>query len=188
MKNTGSVTGWLGLLREGRSEAADALWERYFRRLQGLARAKLPAALRRSGGDEAVAADAFASLWRGVDAGRFPELAGRDQLWRLLIVITLRKASRLARTESRERAIHVAEGELERVLGRDPDPEFAAQAAEQCERLMAALADPTLEAVARLRLDGATVPDIAGRLGCSPRTIDRKIALIQTVWSREFGP
>src|SRR4051812_23674231 len=104
MDNAGSVTVWLGRLRGGDPDAADGLWERYFRRLQALARARLPAALGRAGGDEDVALDAFASLWRGVEDGRFAELASRDHLWRLLVVITLRKAFRLARTESRERA------------------------------------------------------------------------------------
>src|SRR5262249_23457436 len=160
--------------------AADALWERYFCRLQGLARAKLPAALRRSGDDEAVAQDAFASLWRGVDAGRFAELASRDRRWRLLVVITVPKANHLVRRESRERAVQFGDGELERLLGRDPAPDFAAQAAEECRRLMESLSDTSLENVARLRLDGATVPEIAGRLRCSPRTVDRKLALIQT--------
>jgi DNA-directed RNA polymerase specialized sigma24 family protein len=188
MQNAGSVTAWLGRLQDGDPAGADGLWEHYFRRLQALARAKLPAALRRSGEDEAVALDAFASLWRGVDAGRFPELAGRDQLWRLLVVITIRKAGRAARTELRQQALQVADGELEQALAREPGPEFAAQAAEECQRLMAALDDAGLEAVARLRMEGATVPEIAARLGCSPRTVDRKLALIQAIWAKELSP
>ena len=31
-----------------------------------------------------------------------------------------------------------------------------------------------------------TVPEIAAQLGCSPRTVDRKLALIQTLWSEEI--
>jgi DNA-directed RNA polymerase specialized sigma24 family protein len=187
MPDAGSVTVWLSRLQGGDPAATDRLWERYFRRLQGLARTRLPAALRHNGAEE-VALDAFASLWRGVENGRFPELASRDHLWRLLVVITLRKVYRLVRTERRERAVPVAGWELEQVLARDPDPGFAAEAADECRRLMAALGDAQLEAVARLRLDGLTVPEIAARLGCSPRTVDRKLALIQTVWAGEIEP
>ena len=188
MENAGSVTVWLGQLRGGDPAAADELWERYFRRLQGLARMKLPIALRRAGCEEDVALDAFASLWRGVGGGGFAELASREHLWRLLVVITVRKAARLVRTELRERAGPGADGELEQVLARDPTPEIAAQAADECRRLMAALADAQLETVARLRLEGLTVPEIAARLACSPRTIDRKLALVQTVWAGELTP
>jgi DNA-directed RNA polymerase specialized sigma24 family protein len=186
MADTGSVTVWLGQLQGGDPEAADRLWERYFRRLQGLARVKLPAALQNNAED--VALDSFASLWRGAQKGQFPELASRDHLWRLLVVITVRKAYRLARTEARERAAQAPSWELEQVLAGEPEPGFEVQAAEECQRLMALLGDPQLEAVARRRLDGLTVPEIAAQLECSPRTVDRKLALIQALWSEEIEP
>lgn len=187
MPDAGSVTIWLGRLRGGDPEAADRLWERYFGRLQGLARLKLPSALRHNGSAEDVALDAFASLWRGAENGQFPQLAGREQLWRLLVVITARKAYRLVRTEDRERAAPAPAWELEEVLAREPEPGFEAQAAEECQRLMALLGDSRLEAVARWRLEGLTVPEIASRLKCSPRTVDRKLALIQTLWAGEVA-
>jgi ECF sigma factor len=51
-----------------------------------------------------VASSAFASFCRGAEGGRFPLLADRDDLWRLLVPITARKALHLARDErSQER-------------------------------------------------------------------------------------
>lgn len=188
MAETGSVTTWLAQLQCGDPEAVDRLWERYFRRLQGLARAKLPSALQNDAHTQDVAQDAFVSLWRGAQKGQFPDLAGRDQLWRLLVVITARKAYRLARAEAREGAARVPEWELDQFLGREPEPGFAVQAAEECGRLIALLGDARLEAVARARLDGLTVPEIAAQLGCSPRTVDRKLALIQQLWAEEVQP
>jgi DNA-directed RNA polymerase specialized sigma24 family protein len=188
MADTGSVTVWLGQLLQGDPDAADRLWERYFRRLQGLARVKLPTELKNNAHAEDIALDAFASLWRGTQKGQFPQLASRDQLWRLLVVITARKAYRLARTEARELASQAREWELEQVLASEPGPGFEVQAAEECQRLMALLGDPRLEAVAQWRLEGLTVPEIAARLRCSPRTVDRKLALIQTLWSEEIEP
>src|SRR5262245_42489941 len=185
MADAGSVTGWVGDLQRGDPAAADLLWERYFRRLQGLARQRLPAALRRAGGGEEVAWDAFASLWRGVEKGQFPELASREHLWRLLVVITTRKAYRLARTESRERASPGQDWALEQVLTREPDPGFEVQAVEECQRLMEMLRDRRLETIARWRLEGLTVREIAARLECIPRTVDRKLELIQTLWAEE---
>ena len=41
MPSSHSVTPWLSLLRDGNPEAAQRIWDRYFRRLVRLARKKL---------------------------------------------------------------------------------------------------------------------------------------------------
>ena len=90
----GSVTRWIGELKSGGDFAVQHLWERYFERLVRLARKKLQGTRRpRIVEDEEDAAlSAFDSFCRGVDRGRFARLADRDDLWRLLVVLTLRKA------------------------------------------------------------------------------------------------
>src|SRR4051794_18449637 len=89
----GSVTRWIGDLKSGGDAAAQRLWERYFERLVHLARKKLRNDRRsRTVEDEEDAAlSAFDSFCRGVDGGRFPSLTDRDDLWRLLVVLTVRK-------------------------------------------------------------------------------------------------
>src|SRR5207244_8947211 len=80
----GSVTCWLGHLREGDLAAAQPLWERYFSRLVVVARAKLKR-LRRTTADEDeedAALSAFNSFCDGAARGKFPQLADRDELWR----------------------------------------------------------------------------------------------------------
>src|SRR5262245_31843286 len=92
-RDDGSATRWIGDLKAGGDSAAQHLWERYFHRLVHLARARLRAA-RRAGAiadEEDAALSAFDSFCRGATAGRFPQLADRNGLWRLLVVITLRK-------------------------------------------------------------------------------------------------
>src|SRR5262245_43324907 len=64
MPSAGSVTHWLGLLRAGDHAAAQPLWERYFSRLVGLARAKLQGLPRRAADEEDVALSAFDSFSR----------------------------------------------------------------------------------------------------------------------------
>jgi DNA-directed RNA polymerase specialized sigma24 family protein len=186
MAHSGSVTGWLNQLEGGDPAAMDRLWERFFLRLQGLAHKKLPAPLRRLGSAEDVALDAFASFWRGVERGRFPELAGRDSLWRLLVVITARKVYHLVRDDGRKVKAGSSDWALEQTLDREPEPEFAAQAADECQRLMTKLADVTLASVAQWRMDGYTTAEIASRLQCSPRTVERKLLLIQGLWAEEI--
>src|SRR5271165_4119963 len=101
----GSVTGWLGNLKEGDQAAAQPLWERYFSRLVVVARGKLRK-LRRTTADEDeedAAISAFNSFCAGAAQGKFPQLADRDDLWKLLVVITARKAMAQASRQGRQK-------------------------------------------------------------------------------------
>jgi DNA-directed RNA polymerase specialized sigma24 family protein len=194
MSSQGSVSRWLGPLQAGDPAAAQQLWERYFRRLVGLARTRLRGAPRRAADEEDVALSAFDSFCRSALEGRFPQLHDRDNLWRLLVVITARKAAHLFRDEvHRKRGgapVPGAAAEVgpEQALSREPSPEFAAEVAEECRRLLGRLADRELEAVALLRMEGYSVEEVAVRLGCAPRSVKRKLALIRTIWEKEVAP
>jgi DNA-directed RNA polymerase specialized sigma24 family protein len=194
MSRPGSVTRWLGPLQAGEPAAAQQLWERYFRRLVGLARARLRGAPRRAADEEDVALSAFDSFCRNAEQGRFPQLADRDSLWRLLVTITARKAAHQVRDEGRRKRgggaapAGDAEAVLAEALSREPDPEFAAGVAEECQRLLDRLGDRDLRAVALLRMEGYSVEEVADKLGCAPRSVKRKLALIRTVWEKEMPP
>jgi DNA-directed RNA polymerase specialized sigma24 family protein len=196
MSPEGSVTRWLSPLRAGDPAAAQQLWQNYFRRLVALARQRLRAAPRRAADEEDVALSAFDSFCRNAEAGRFPQLADRDSLWRLLVTITARKAAHLIRDEGRqkrgggaERLSNAdAESVLAEVLSREPSPAFAAEVTEECQRLLRRLGDKELEAVALLRMEGYNVEEVTEKLGCAPRSVKRKLALIRTIWEKEIPP
>jgi DNA-directed RNA polymerase specialized sigma24 family protein len=183
------VTVWLGRLQAGDPAAARPLFHRYFRRLVGLARQRLRDTPRRAADEEDVALSAFDSFCRHAEGGRFPDLADRDSLWRLLAAFTLRKAGRHLRDAGRLKRGGAAAAEpaaaLDEVLGREPDPGLAAELAEECDRLLAALGDDTLREVALLRMDGHSVEEVAARLGCAPRSVKRKLSVIREIWERE---
>src|SRR6266403_1755718 len=103
MRADASVTQWIDRLKAGDPDAAQKLWERYFARLVGLARQKLRSAPRRAADEEDVALSAFDSFCRQAEAGRFPQLLDRDSLWRVLVVVTARKAFHLIRDEDRQK-------------------------------------------------------------------------------------
>src|SRR4051794_12636924 len=90
----GSVSRWIGELKGGDPAAAQPLWDRYYARLVRLARVKLRRSRPRGAeaDEEDAALSAFESFCTGMARGRFPQLADRDDLWRLLVVITARKA------------------------------------------------------------------------------------------------
>jgi DNA-directed RNA polymerase specialized sigma24 family protein len=198
MSSAGSVTHWITQLKAGAPAAAQPLWERYFRRLVGLARHKLHALPRRAADEEDVALSAFDSFYRGAAHGQFPKLTDRDDLWRLLVVLTARKALDRVRHErrqkrgggavlgesalgGRDRRADGAPG-IEQVIGPAPTPAFAAQVAEECRRLLDALGDDDLRALALAKMEGHTNDQIAAQRGCAVRTVERKLRLIRGIW------
>jgi DNA-directed RNA polymerase specialized sigma24 family protein len=189
MPTDDAITLWLGRLQAGESSAARPLWETFFARLVGLARARLRNAPRRVADEEDVALSAFDSFCRNAEAGRFPDLADRDGLWRLLAVFTVRKATHHLRDETRQKRGGIATADyseaIEDLLGREPDPALAAEVADECDRLLAALDDADLKRVALLRMDGHSVEEVAAAIGCAPRSVKRKLQLIRTIWERE---
>jgi DNA-directed RNA polymerase specialized sigma24 family protein len=198
MAPEGSVTRWLGPLQVGDPAAVQQLWERYFQRLVALARKKLPGTARQAADEEDVALSAFESFCCNAERGRFPQLADRDDLWRLLVALTSRKAAHLLRDLGRQKrgggARVVPQGggaeemPLEEFLSREPSPVFAVQVAEECRRLLALLGDPELEAVALWKMEGYTTEEVAAKLNKSPHTVKRKLRLIRDLWAGEITP
>ena len=150
--------------------------------------------------EEDAALSAFDSFCAGLARGRFPKLADREDLWRLLVVITSRKASAQA---DRRRALKrngmrlrvdpggpaqtgttrmtTASAEL---VGREPTPEFAAMMAEEFRRLLDRLGDEQLRQIALQRMEGYTGDEIAERLGWPAHGCPR-LELIRQLWTEE---
>src|ERR1022692_4206440 len=164
MSSDGSITRWIDQLQAGDLAAAQPLWERYFHLLVELARRKL-GAKPRVADEEDVALSAFDSFCRGLKRGRFPDLQDRDNLWKLLVVLTARKACHLMRDEQRlKRGGTQTAGtaqELKQVLSLEPSPEFAAELAENCHRLLDLLGNAELRTIALSKMEGYTTEEIA---------------------------
>ena len=189
-----SVTQWVSDLKAGdRGEAARLLWERYFRRPARLAQGRLGNTRPGPADGEDVALSAFDGFFQGVAAGRFPDLGNRDDLWRLLVTITARKAHNRRRDEGRRKrggGRVVGEGALAgpdpdgdafpaRVIGDEPTPEFAAMVADKYRRPFGSLADESPRVVALLKREGHSHEEIARGLDCGLRTVERKLEVIR---------
>ena len=197
----GSVTHWLRELKAGDREAAQPLWDRYFHRLVVLARGRLRAmhVATADADEEDAALSAFDSFCAGVGRGRFPQLSDRDNLWRLLVTITKRKALDQAKRQRRQKrgggrlrneadlAGSLSGGPgmgLEQLVGEEPTPEFAALVAEEYRNRLEALEDETLRQIASWKLEGYTNEEIATGLGCALRTVANKLKLIRLKWEQ----
>jgi ECF sigma factor len=199
MSLEGSVTHWLRMLQAGDRGAAQPLWERYFQLLVARARSALRDFPRRAADEEDVALSAFDSFCRGAEGGRFPDLYDRNDLWRMLMLMTAGKVTRLVRHELRQKrgggnvrtetdlsaGAGADDAILHQVIGQAPTPEFAAQLAEECRRLLHKLGNDELRNIAVWQMEGYSVDEVAGKLGRSPRTVARKLQLIRGLWHEE---
>ena len=196
----GSVSLWLQQVQHGESAAQQKLWEAYYTRLVRLARAKLQEAPRRAADEEDVALSAFNGLFQGIEAGRFPQLDDRNDLWRVLVTLTKNKAINQLKHEGRQkRGGGRVRGEsvfrtgdaddqplgLEAISDDELTPDIAADVADTCGELLEKLRDEKLQKVATWKLEGYANEEIADRLDCNVRTVERKLSAIRELWSQD---
>lgn len=200
MSSMGSITHLFNKLQQGERDTAQGLLERYFHRLIGLARKKLGDLPRRAVDEEDVALSAFDSFCRAAEVGRFPQLADRNDLWQLLVLITARKACDVRQHEGRDKrdwrkVQQEADSEetpnwrgsaLAGLLSREPDPAFAAEVAEQSRCLLDRLEDEELRSIVLRKMEGHTNEEIAGQVGCALSTVERRLRLIRKRWENDL--
>jgi RNA polymerase sigma factor (sigma-70 family) len=200
-EDAGSVTLMIHQLRSDdpalRDEAARRIWDHYFRELLELARRHLSGRVRARVDEEDVLQSVYQSVCRRQQQGAF-DLSGRDDFWKLLVTITLRKARSAARWHTREKrdvrreeGVGPSDDELEALAARQPalgpTPEEAAAFAEAFRRRLELLPDPALRDIALRKLEGHGNREIALQLGCTERTVERKLNLIRRFWELDAG-
>jgi DNA-directed RNA polymerase specialized sigma24 family protein len=196
-----SVTEWIGKLQTGDDEAARQLWRRYFDRLVELARRRLGTAPRRVADEEDVALSVFRCLCHGAEHGQFVDLSGRDELWRLLVILTEHKVidQRRAATGQKRGGGRVrgdsafpepsngdSPGGFDQTAGNAPTPEFLLILADEHQRLMNSLTDKRLRQIAESKLLGYTNGEIAQQLGLTRRSVERKLQRIREQWTEDL--
>jgi DNA-directed RNA polymerase specialized sigma24 family protein len=151
----------------------------------GLARKLLGNAPLGAADEEDVALSAFNSFCVRAAEGKFPVLEDRDDLWKILATITVRKASRLARRERRRQGADVEA--MEDFSDHGPGPELAVISKQELRRLFDLLEDEQLRLVAYCKLEGETNSQIAEKIGKSVPTVERKLRAIRQLWSAEVS-
>ncbi len=195
------MSRWISGLKAGDTQAVQPLRDRYYATLVERARAKLRAlhSLTAVADEEDLALSAFQSLYQGVREGRFPRLEDRDDLWRRLVHLTACKAVDLHRSQHRQKRgggktlnetdMIAGAGDgtvLDRIIGSEPSPEFAAMVAEEYVRRLDELGDETLKRIAELKLACYGNDEIRERLGRSLRTVTLRLELIRKIWQKSM--
>lgn len=185
----------------GPTETFEVAWERFYPRLVRLARQRLANQPRRDADEEDVALSAMRSFYRGLVAGDFPDLWHPDSLGKILVTITIRKANRRIRAQRAEkRGAGKVRGEsafawdaaaparvngLAQAAVTSAAESDAAQLLVECRELLQRLEEPPLIQIACWKLEGWTHEEIAERLQCTVRTVERKLHRIRLKWTRE---
>lgn len=195
-----SVAYWLEHLKRGDDRAAQEIFDRFSKQLCRVAQGKLGGSPRRAEDEEDVVQSAFLSFVRGVQQGRYPDLFDRQSVWRLLAMITQRKAiNQRKRQMAKKRGggevrgdsvflTPVKDGGQVGGSGLAPEtPEMNVQFSDQLARLLRMLSDDLLRTVALLKLRGYTNAEIAEQLNVVERTVERKLKVIRSQWCVELG-
>jgi len=189
-----SITLQIAKLKGGDEDAAQAIWEVFFKRVRGLAAKKLNGASQRAADGEDVAISAMHAFYVGARDGRFQKLESRDDLWQILCMLAARKAAlhwrkQKSRKEIGESAIaqRGPNGQLgiEQIIEGRPDDQFMESLSGTSYELISML-DDRLREVAVLRLEGHTNREIADKIKRSVKSVERYLATIRQTWEPEI--
>jgi DNA-directed RNA polymerase specialized sigma24 family protein len=203
MSNNESVTQWLERLQQNPDDSAaqQQIFRRYFLDLIGYARNQLRTSPKRAADEEDVALEALSALFRGIRDERFEQLDDREDLWQLLRMLAQRRAidqlrrdhspKRYALGESVLADVNSSNGDfnpIQQVAGGELPPDVLTQLHEAFCRRLEMLVDPEyvkldLQRIAMWKLEGLTNGEIAERLNCVTRTVERRLDLIRKVWA-----
>lgn len=208
--STSSITQWLKRVQNGRDDdAAQKLWQRYWRQLAAVAKRRLRALGAKCRTEDEVDAvqEAFAAFFRRVEQGAYPNCHDRNDLWCLLVTITDSKARQLARDARRRKRgggkvrgdsalmrsgyeggtgfdrlpAAACELPLAEPPSEEPSEAFVDQLLETFSLFHGSL-DPMEREILRGRMQGYTNDEIAARIGCVTRTVERKLKVIRSRW------
>ncbi len=192
----GSISRAIAACGHHDERAANQIWNRFFERLCHYVRSYIFDRHRRHFDEEDIANSALFALFDGLKNSRFASVKRRNELWQLLTVIAARKACNTRKHfDCKKRGSGKVRGES--VLSRDGlngiidyvqstsrDSDYASFEM-LCRDMIQRLPDERLRKVALRRLAGCSVDQIAEEFNCVRRTIERKLALIRRIWSKE---
>lgn len=195
-ESTDDVVTWLGRLHHVDDKAAEKIWNEYFPKLARLARARLGTLPRRAFDEEDIAISALKSFFRGAGEGRF-QLRDRDDLWKLLVTITVRKVTAERRRFFADKRgggnvrgdsvfYNPNKGDqqmgFEQVLDENRMPEFVDDVVRACEDLLGMLNKEALRNTALMKMEGHTNQEISTELGCSVARTKQRLSEIRRIW------
>lgn len=192
MDDASSVSDWIVRFRENGNEiAALKLWDRINPRIRELSRRWIQKiGMPVSFDEDDVTVSVFATFCDRLRSGQLPDLNDRDGLWRLVILMTARKANDYAKTAlAQKRTNGIANPDvglhaISELRDSQLEPSIEVMMEDQCQVMLKALSDPILESVVLLKLEGYSNVEIAQNLKYSRRTIQRMLEIVKDIWGQ----
>jgi RNA polymerase sigma-70 factor, ECF subfamily len=200
----GSMTRALAELRSAepgvRNDAAQRLWERFAPRLCDLARSRLNPIIRVREDENDIVQSMFQQFFEAQQADRY-ELRSREELWRLLVRMTLCKVANAAhyhrrgcrdvrRERSQASSGRMPENAYDREVGIVPllalSPEEEAISRIELARILLLL-DEGQRQIIGWKLEGDTNAEIGRKIRRTERTVELKMRLIREILVRDPG-
>ena len=173
-------------LRSGDNDAAIAVWNRFHRRLTGLANKRLDASIRQKVDPDDVVQSACKSFFNCCRNGHY-DLNDWNCIWLLLARITLRKCRKQLRHFRAQQRLVERETSLSELTNHiddglsclQPSPSHHAMVHELLETVFNELSARDRQIVS-LNLERCSVAEISVRTGCTERTVQRVMQRIRT--------
>ena len=189
-------TQWLPALQNGDEKAEEHFWQEYFLKTVRLAKRRMQGLRLRAVDEEDIAISAMKSFCC-LAQKRDEPIENSTDTWKLLATIVRRKVNKERQRQfAAKRQEYRLQGEslwesdsnksgdtgqngLAQISGREPTPELAMELAETWDFILAL---PNAEELVTLKNEGHSNSEIAQRLGCSTRTVQRDLEKIRTTW------
>ena len=177
--------------------AVEKIWNRYYGQLITYARRKLRNVPLRDFDEEDVVSEALNTFFKDVRRDRYPQLTDRNDLWRILLVLTLRKVLQNIRaTKAAKRgggnvrgdSIFVSATEkgagFDKLPGKATTQTFAEKLTMEMQEQLDGLGEDSLKQIGIMKLQGFTNQEVADTLQVSERTVERKLERIRNHWKK----
>jgi DNA-directed RNA polymerase specialized sigma24 family protein len=195
--NLESVTHWIEQVKRGDAAGAHKIWNHFSDRLIVIANKRLRGSRTRVVDGEDIAIVAFSNFLDKAMGG-FSDLSNRQDLWRILLTLTNRRAIDQVRSNTAQKngggdfagesALMDSQyvGGLAEVPGSDSHPDVQLILTEEFDHRLESLGDELLREIALCRLSEMTYEAIGKRLKISARAVERKCRIIREIWESEM--
>lgn len=185
-----------------RLNAEAGLWEQFVHNIRHMARKRMPVGGLPIADDEDVAISVFRVFFDGIKSGRFEGVRSKSQTQALLNRLTADKTIDLIRFHqakcrcprlprsmeidengNRQDSVAFVQSIPDDVVDiRQQTASTKSEWRDEASRMIDALSESTLKTIAVMRFLGYSNDEIAEKLGCVTRTVERKLNVIRRIW------
>lgn len=173
-------------VRRGDEHAATALYLRYARRLKALATERTGSDLASRFDSDDIVQSVFRTFFRRVAIGSY-DVPDGDELWGLLLVVTLNKTRKLsAHHRARKRDVKATQSTCEFVTSLPADERESMEELKRVVEEFTESLDGFDAKVVNLRVEGYDVAEISKLVNRSKRTVERTLQRIRRLLRDEI--